>query len=86
MVNKEEIKYAAVAITDTGSGIRAEDINNIFETFFTTKQEGKGTGLGLPISKAIILRHKGKIEVTSEPEKFTTFRIFLPVNNGGQGA
>lgn len=86
IVDREEIKYAAITITDTGIGIRPEDINNIFETFFTTKQEGKGTGLGLPISKAIILRHKGKIEVYSEPEKFTTFRIFLPVNNKGQSA
>ena len=86
VVNRGEIKYAAITITDTGSGIRPEDLNNIFETFFTTKQEGKGTGLGLPISKAIILRHKGKIEVYSEPEKFTTFRIFLPVNNKGQSA
>ena len=86
IVNRGEIKYAAITITDTGIGIRPEDINNIFETFFTTKQEGKGTGLGLPISKAIILRHKGKIEVYSEPEKFTTFRIFLPVNNKGQSA
>jgi signal transduction histidine kinase len=86
IVNKGEIKYAAITITDTGSGIKPEDINNIFETFYTTKQEGKGTGLGLPISKAIILRHKGKIEVYSEPGKFTTFRIFLPVNNKGQSA
>jgi signal transduction histidine kinase len=86
VVNKGEFKYAAITITDTGCGIQAEDINNIFETFFTTKQEGKGTGLGLPISKAIILRHKGKIEVYSETGKFTTFRIFLPVNYNGQSA
>jgi signal transduction histidine kinase len=84
IVNRGEIKYAAITITDTGIGIQPDDINNIFETFFTTKVEGKGTGLGLPISKAIILRHKGKIEVYSEPGKFTTFRIFLPVNNKGQ--
>lgn len=85
-VNRDEIKYATIAITDNGSGIKAEDINNIFEAFFTTKQEGKGTGLGLPISKAIILRHKGKIEVVSEPDKFTTFKIYLPVNNKEQSA
>jgi signal transduction histidine kinase len=86
IVNRGEIKYAAITITDTGSGIKPEDINNIFETFYTTKVEGKGTGLGLPISKAIILRHKGKIEVYSEQGKFTMFRIFLPVNNKGQSA
>jgi len=86
VVNMGEIKYAAITITDTGIGIKPEDINNIFETFFTTKVEGKGTGLGLPISKAIILRHKGKIEVYSEPGKFTTFRIFLPVNKTEQSA
>jgi signal transduction histidine kinase len=86
VVNMGEIKFAAITITDTGIGIHPADINNIFETFFTTKVEGKGTGLGLPISKAIILRHKGKIEVYSESGKFTTFRIFLPVNNKGQSA
>lgn len=85
VVNREEIKYAAVSVTDNGSGIKPEDINNIFETFYTTKPQGKGTGLGLPISKAIILRHKGKIEVSSEPGRYTTFRVFLPVNNTGEG-
>lgn len=87
IINKEEIKYAAVLITDNGHGIEVGDISNIFETFYTTKQEGKGTGLGLPISKAIILRHKGKIEVLSEPGKFTTFKVLLPINNNnGQSA
>ncbi|MDR3666568.1 MAG: ATP-binding protein, partial [Ignavibacteriaceae bacterium] len=85
VVNKEEIKYAAIAITDNGRGIEPGDVSNIFESFFTTKREGKGTGLGLSISKAIILRHKGKIEVLSEPGKFTTFRIFLPINNNNKG-
>ena len=61
-VNNEQIKYAAVFVTDNGSGIKPDEINNIFETFYTTKQEGKGTGLGLPISKAIILRHTKKLK------------------------
>lgn len=65
-----------IAIRDTGVGIPKEDIADIFQPFFTTKEEG--TGLGLAISFGIIKAHNGDIEVTSEVGKGTTFRIFLP--------
>jgi signal transduction histidine kinase/PAS domain-containing protein len=69
-----------VAIADSGSGIPPEALNKIFEPFFTTKDVGKGTGLGLSIVYDIVTKkHGGKIEVTSELGKGTTFVVTLPV-------
>ena len=70
-------------ITDTGCGIKEENMKKIFEPFFTTKQIGKGTGLGLCVSYGIIKAHKGSIRVDSnaDPSKgptFTTFTISIP--------
>ena len=67
---------AVIRVSDTGKGILPKDISRIFDPFFTTKE--KGTGLGLAIVYNIIEKHKGKIEVTSEPYKGTTFMITLP--------
>jgi two-component system NtrC family sensor kinase len=74
----QETGYLEVIISDTGSGIPAEDLKNIFEPFFTTKEEGKGVGLGLSVVYGIITRHNGFIDVTSEPGKGSTFKIRLP--------
>ncbi len=71
-----------ITMSDSGTGIRPEDLPHIFEPFFTTKKEGKGTGLGLAVVYGIIERHNGKIEVTSEPDKGTTFTITLPIQRG----
>ncbi len=68
-----------ISIMDNGEGIPKESMPNIFKAFFTTKQPNKGTGLGLPISRAIVQRHGGKISVASEPGIDTTFTIFLPI-------
>jgi PAS domain S-box-containing protein len=68
-----------ISIADTGLGIPAENLKRIFDPFFTTKEVGKGTGLGLSISHGIIQDHGGRIAVTSEVGKGTTFRIFLPL-------
>ncbi len=68
-----------VIISDTGQGIRKENLPNIFDPFFTTKPVGQGTGLGLSISYDIIQAHGGKIEVASEEGVGTTFCITLPV-------
>ena len=67
----------AVEIADTGPGISPEVRERIFEPFFTTKGAGKGTGLGLEIVKRIVTRHRGTIEVASEPGE-TRFTVRLP--------
>lgn len=69
-----EIEFA-----DTGCGIPKENLEKIFDPFFTTKEVGRGTGLGLAVSYGIIARHKGTVEVKSEPGKGTTFIVRLPL-------
>jgi len=71
-------EYISIAIADTGIGMEQDLIEHIFDPFFTTKGS-KGTGLGLKIVKHIIEDHGGWIEVFSELNKGTTFKIFLPV-------
>lgn len=66
-------------ITDNGIGISPEDIPHIFEPFFSTKQQARGIGLGLPIVHGIIQSHKGNIQVKSEPGIGTTISILLPI-------
>lgn len=68
-----------IEVEDTGSGISKQHLAQIFEPFFTTKAVGKGTGLGLAISKSIIDNHHGRLEVTSEPNVGTRFKIWLPL-------
>jgi len=65
-------------VIDTGDGIPKEIIPKIFDPFFTTKEIGKGTGLGLSIIYGIMEQHGGKIKVSSEEGKGTTFTCFLP--------
>ena len=72
-----------VRVCDTGAGIPPEDLPRIFEPFFTTKARGKGTGLGLLVSKGIIVDMGGAVDVSSEVGKGTEFRIVLPVNGAG---
>jgi PAS domain S-box-containing protein len=67
-----------VEIKDSGVGIAEEDLPFIFDPFFTTKKIG--TGLGLTITHRITEEHKGSIEVESEPNKGSTFRVFIPLN------
>jgi signal transduction histidine kinase len=64
-----------VAVEDDGPGIAADHLDRLFEPFFTTKFSG--TGLGLAISKSIVEQHGGRIEVTSQPGRGTTFLLFL---------
>ena len=68
-----------IDITDTGFGISKENMSKLFTPFFTTKEKGKGVGLGLPVVHGIIEQHKGKIKVASEPNVGTTFTIYLEV-------
>ena len=68
-----------IAVHDTGRGISAADQKRIFEPFFSTKEAGHGTGLGLFISSEIVREHRGRIETESEESQGTTFRVSLPV-------
>jgi two-component system, NtrC family, sensor kinase len=74
--------HVFVEIADNGEGIPPESLKRIFDPFFTTKPVGKGTGLGLALSYGIIARHRGRIEVRSQPGEGTTFRTILPVKQG----
>jgi hypothetical protein len=71
-------RLVKVRISDTGSGIKKEDLENIFDPFFTTKAPDKGTGLGLSISLKIVESLGGEIRVESEERKGTTFEIYFP--------
>jgi len=67
----------AIEVTDTGSGIPAEKLPEVFDAYFSTKKGG--TGLGLPTVKRIVEEHGGEVTVESEPGKGSSFRIALPV-------
>jgi PAS domain S-box-containing protein len=67
-----------IEFSDTGIGIEPEDLPKLWEPFFTTKPEGKGTGLGLLICRRIVEEHRGTISIESLPGKGTTVRIVLP--------
>lgn len=82
MHSGEEQSYACFRVEDTGTGIRAADLPHIFETFFTTKREGEGTGLGLAVSSRIAHEHGGWIGVTSEEQRGTCFSLHLPLIEG----
>ena len=75
----EKNSEIVIEINDTGVGISKEDIKKIYDPFFTTKSVGKGTGLGLSVSFGIIQEHSGRISVESQPEKGTSFSLYLPV-------
>ena len=73
-----EIDYIVISLRDTGEGISSEDIALLFEPFYTTKERGAGSGLGLFVSYLIIDQHGGTIDVESRLGVGTTFTIKLP--------
>ena len=78
---------AELAFSDTGCGMTAEVLENIFEPFFTRSRTGKGTGLGLTISHSVVSQHGGEIEAASPGEgKGSTFRVRLPLQGPAEGA
>lgn len=75
----EDRNYVNIAFADTGMGIPQQYIDNIFDPFFSTKKQARGTGLGLSVSLGIIKQHGGDIRVESQVGEGTTFTVSLPV-------
>jgi len=76
----EEGVWVRISVQDTGYGIPPENMDKLFNPFFTTKEEVKGVGLGLAVSYGIVERHGGRIEVESEEDKGSTFTVVLPAH------
>ncbi len=72
-------RYARMTVSDTGTGIEPAMLDKIFEPYFTTKAQGKGTGLGLAVVHGIVKEFRGDIEVISTVGEGTTFHIYLPL-------
>jgi two-component system, cell cycle sensor histidine kinase and response regulator CckA len=74
-----EKEYLSITVTDTGLGMNEYTRSRIFEPFFSTKEPGQGTGLGLSVVYGIVRNHTGFVDVTSEPGRGSAFRVYLPV-------
>jgi two-component system, NtrC family, sensor kinase len=74
-------RFVRFTVSDTGCGIDPEGLTHLFEPFYTTKEAGKGTGLGLATVFGIVKQHEGWIEVKSQPKIGTTFTLFFPISS-----
>ena len=79
IVEREQRNWVLMSIKDSGIGITPDDQGRIFEPFFTTRGDRGGTGLGLSVTFGIVTDHGGMIEISSEPDKGSTFGVWLPM-------
>jgi signal transduction histidine kinase len=79
LATRLEGEELVVAVSDTGEGIHPRHIAHLFQPFFSTRRAGEGTGLGLTLSRRIVLRHGGRMEVATEEGRGSTFSVFLPL-------
>jgi signal transduction histidine kinase len=86
MESFNEIYYVAVTVTDTGVGIQDDRLQMIFEPFYTTKEIGRGTGLGLPLCKKIMDEHNGLIRASSTVGKGSSFTLYFPYQGKDEDA
>jgi len=84
MPEAEPGSYTVLEVKDTGMGIPKDIIGKIFDPFFTTKEVGKGTGLGLSTLIGIVKSHRGFVNVQSEVNRGSTFKVYLPADTGAE--
>lgn len=84
ITTKRKGSHVSISVRDTGHGMSSDVKKKIFEPFFTTKPVGQGTGLGLSVVQGIVISHRGRIQVNSQPGKGTTVEILLPLKQTGK--
>jgi signal transduction histidine kinase len=72
-----------IAFKDNGAGLTPEEMDHIFQPFYSTKEEAQGLGLGLPICQKILARYDGRLAVESQRGQGTTVRVLLPYAESG---
>jgi two-component system cell cycle sensor histidine kinase/response regulator CckA len=79
-------RFVCITVVDNGTGITQQNLSKIFDPFFTTKEQGQGTGLGLSTVASIVRSHRGFLNVYSEINRGSQFKIFLPADESVQAA